>query len=119
MRYVAIRIPLEPASRDAVREILREGPPFDLEATPIERHVVFQLGDELVFVFEGVHSERTIDDLLAKAGVRDRLSRLASHFRGTPEIAEEAFGWEHPVVPDGVCFGPLPGPGDSDGGPAW
>ena len=117
MRILAIRIPLSPGSHDDVSEILREGPPFDLDVTSFERHLVFHIGDELVFVFEGVHSDQAVADLVASRPVQERLLRLARFVAGTPAVAEEAFAWEHRSSPDGLSFGPLPGPGDSDGGP--
>ena len=35
------------------RELLKEGPPFDLEATLFDRHEVHLTDREIVFVFEG------------------------------------------------------------------
>jgi hypothetical protein len=104
-------------SAEAVRRILREGPPFRLEDTTLERHTVFLAGDELVFLFEGPHADREASRLLAQPSVLGRASRLGAHLAGRPRMPEEVFAWERPEELEGFDFGPLPGPGDSEGGP--
>jgi hypothetical protein len=99
-----------------VRDILREGPPFDLEKTSLERHEVFLAEDEVVFLFEGPHADREAGRLLEGPGTLGRASRLASCLGGQLRLSEEVFSWERPATSEGLSFGPLPGPGDSDGG---
>lgn len=99
-----------------VREILREGPPFDLAGTSLERHQVFLARDEIVFVFEGLHAEEEVRHLLSDPGVLGRTGRLVRHLQGLPRTLEEVFSWERPIELDGVSFQADPGPGDSDGG---
>ena len=107
---------LKRGSFDRVRALLREGPPFDLEGTSLERHQVFLGRDQLVFVFEGPRAEAEVRRLLDERGVLSRAGRLAPHIAGLPRLPEEVFGWERPVELDGISFGPQPGAGDSDGG---
>jgi hypothetical protein len=109
---------LRSGSADAVRKILRDGPPFNLEDTSLERHRVFLSGDELVFVFEGPHADQEAARLLAQPAVRGRASRIGDHLVGAPRVSEEIFSWSRPDDLPGVDFGPLPGPGDSEGGSA-
>jgi hypothetical protein len=117
MRYFVVAVRLKPGSVEKVREILREGPPFDLEQTSLERHLVFLGGDELIFFFEGGHADEKAKQLLASCRVLGQASRIGVHIEGTPRLPEEVFGWERLPTFDGVTFEPHPGPGDSEGGP--
>jgi hypothetical protein len=107
---------LKRGAHGAVSEILREGPPYDLADTSLERHCVFLGRDELVFVFEGPHADEEILRLLGSDGVAGRAARLAGYFAGLPRVSEEVFGWERERPYEGVTFAAHPGPGDSDGG---
>ena len=107
---------LKRGSFERVREILREGPPFDLASTSFERHQVYLSRDELVFMFEGPHADEEVGGVLDDPGVLGRAGRLAQHFKGPPSVPEEVFGWDRPAEIDGVSFGAQAGPGDSDGG---
>jgi hypothetical protein len=116
MRHFVITVPLRRGSADAARQILREGPPFNLEDTSLERHMVFVAGDELVFLFEGAHAEEKALRLLQRPGVLGQAGRLAAHVAGPPRIPAEVFAWAKDEPVDGIDFGSLPGPGDSEGG---
>jgi hypothetical protein len=117
MQHFLITVRIRRGSSETVREILREGPPFDLSETSLERHSVFLTGDELAFLFEGHHAEDEAGRLLSRPDVFGQASRLATHFAGRPRLPQEVFSWSRPERLDGVDFGPLPGPGDSEGGP--
>jgi hypothetical protein len=117
MRRLVLTVPLRRGTGAKVRKILRKGPPFRIEDTPLEHHSVFVARDELIFFFEGAHAERVVKDLLAQPGVALRASRIGPYVGGAPRIGEEVFAWERPDELDGVSFAPLPGPGDSEGGP--
>lgn len=101
---------------ERVREILREGPPFDLASTSSERHQVYLSRDELVFMFEGPHADEEVGGVLDDPGVLGRAGRLARHFKGPPSVPEEVFDWNRPREIDGVSFSAQAGPGNSDGG---
>jgi hypothetical protein len=118
MSRFVITAKIKRGSEPQVRELLREGPPFDLADTTLERHEVFLARDELVFLFEGPQADREAMRLLESPHVLGRASRLASHFRGRPRLPEEVFSWERPEAIDGLSFAPQPGPGDSEGGPS-
>jgi hypothetical protein len=116
MGRVVIVVPLRAGtSRDAL-DLLRSGPPIEIER--LERSMAFLSSDEAVMVLEG-------PDLNPKDGRpwedpsawRDgaRWVRCAA---STPRIAATVLAWERSPDLQGVFFGPLPGPGDSEGGDA-
>jgi len=117
MGHFLITVRVRRGSSQAVRRILREGPPFDLEETSLERHLVFLAGNELVFLFEGPHAQEEAGRLLAHPTALAQASRLAPLLAGRPRMPEEVFSWAKAERLEGVDFGPLPGPGDSEGGP--
>ncbi len=43
---------LKPGAGAEASRLVGEGPPFDLEASGLERHYVFLTGDEIIFLFE-------------------------------------------------------------------
>jgi hypothetical protein len=118
MRRFLVTAKLRRGSTDAVRAILREGPPFELPETSLERHAVFLGGGEIVFLFEGVHAEEEVRRLVRSPHVLGQASRIGLHLTGRPRMSEEIFSWERPELVPGLSFGSLPGPGNSEGGPA-
>jgi hypothetical protein len=105
-------------SENAVRALLCEGPPFQLPDTSLERHTIFLAGDEIVFLFEGPSAEEEVGRLLRDRHVLGQASRIGLHLTGPPRTPAEVFSWTRPELLRGLSFGPLPGPGDSEGG-AW
>lgn len=118
MHRFVITARLREGSAEKVAQILREGPPFDIAETSLERHEVFLSEGEVVFLFEGTHAEEEARRLMVSRSVIARVGRLGVHIDGEPCVPREVFSWERPPQLDGVTFGPQPGPGDSDGGPA-
>lgn len=118
MHRFVVTAALKPGAAARVAAILREGPPFDLADTSLERHEVFLGDDELVFLFEGPGADGEARRLFKKPRVLDRVRRIGPHLAAKPRLPREAFSWERPRELDGVVFGPDPGPGDSDGGAA-
>jgi hypothetical protein len=57
MHRFVITARLREGSAEKVAQILREGPPFDIAETSLERHEVFLSEGEVVFLFEGTHAE--------------------------------------------------------------
>jgi hypothetical protein len=116
MGRLVVVVPLrEDAHRDALA-LLRQGPPLDLEAGGVERYGAFMTDREAILVLE-------IPGLPGSDGLpwQDLSSwrngagwqRCAS---SPPRLAESIHSWERPRDLEGVFFGPLPGPGNSDGG---
>ena len=107
---------LKPGSAPEALELIRQGPPFDLEGSRLERHMAFMSDDELVLVFEGVHAAEEARRLLQGSPDPKVTDRLGDLIEGEPTLPREVFSWERPTELEGVTFGPDPGPGDSEGG---
>ena len=118
MRRFVVTASLQFGTAPRIAEILREGPPFDLTSTTLERHEVYLGDDELVFLFEGPDADVEARRLFRDPHVLDRIRQIRPHLQTTPRLRREVFSWERPRALDGVAFGPDPGPGDSDGGDA-
>lgn len=116
MSRLAVIVPLKPGARGRAEELLREGPPFDLEATQFDRHDVFLTDREVVFLFEGEGPSQT----LQLPGEDPAIWKAAEAWRECmaerPRLASTAYSWMRTVAPEGVFFAPTPGPGDSEGG---
>lgn len=93
---VAVVVPLLPGSRDAVRALLAQGPPFDADELGLDRHGVFVTDDEAVFVFDW-HGDASLDRLLAQPGVWAHASAWQEHLAGAPRIADPAYAWTRPA----------------------
>jgi hypothetical protein len=116
VRHFVVTARLKAGAAPKALELLRDGPPFDLEGSGLERHMVFVGDDQLVFLFEGDRAEETTGHLLEASSVLDRAGRLGELIEGQPSLPREVFSWGRPPKLEGVVFGPDPGPGDSDGG---
>jgi hypothetical protein len=116
MHRFVVTATLKPGCSEEVRRLLREGPPFEISQTSLQRHLVFLAGDELIFLFEGEHAEREVKELLADPDVLGQIGLIGACIEGAPRLPEEVFSWERPLEIEGVAFGPQPGPGDSEGG---
>ena len=103
---------------EKVAQVLRGGPLFNIAETSLERHEVLMFESEVVFLFEGAHAEEEARRLMFSRSAISRLGRLGVHIDRGPCLPREVFSWERPPQLDGVTFGPQPGPGNSDGGPA-
>jgi hypothetical protein len=108
-------LPLREGSNERVAELLRAGPPFDPETVGLERHHVFLTEKEAVFVFEA-DSLGAVERLIAEGAFWSAAAAWEDLVAGPPRLAEDAYSWVRPHVPDDVSFAPTPGPGDSDGG---
>jgi hypothetical protein len=118
MPRLVVTAPLRRGSASAVRRILAEGPPFDLERTSLERHQVFLSDDALVLVFEGPHAGEEVRALTDGVAVLDRALQIGPHLAAAPELPAEVSAWERPHTLEGLSFAATPGPGDSEGG-SW
>jgi hypothetical protein len=117
VRYFVVTARLRKGSAPRLLEILRKGPPFDVGATSLDRHLVFLSEEELIFLFEGEHADEQAERLLTPKMLGPS-GCIGAHLDGSPGTPVEVFSWARPPRLDGVYFGPYPGPGDSEGGPA-
>jgi hypothetical protein len=88
---VLLAVKLKPGMDEAVRELLRGGPPFDPQGTALTLHEVYLLEDEALFLFEidaGVATESLVEpDFWAAAGVWREL------IAGGARLAESVYSW--------------------------
>jgi hypothetical protein len=82
---------LKPGAEARARELLDEGPPFDLEGSKFDSHEVFVTPQEVVFVFEG---SETLDLDAGDPGLARAAEAWAECLDGRPRIARSAFSWK-------------------------
>ena len=114
-RFVAV-LPLEPGARARAEALLREGPPFDLEETQFDRHLVFVTDREVVFVFEGRGLSHTLELPAEDPALWEAAADWQACLSERPRVAVTAYSWERSTDEEGLSFESTPGPGDSDGG---
>jgi hypothetical protein len=99
MSRLVVVVPLKAGSRERVKELVREGPPFELEQTQFDRHHVFVTDREVVFLFESDGASQT----LHLPGEDPALWRAAEAWRevmaGRPRIASTVFSWVRSTRP--------------------
>ena len=93
MSTFVVVAPLRPAAREAARELLAQGPPFDPEGTALESHQVFLTDREAVFLFEGPDAKETVQKVTGDPGVWRAAARWRELLAGRPRIAESAYTW--------------------------
>lgn len=116
MGRLVVIVPLKEGKQARARELLADGPPFELESTAFDRHAVHLTDHEVVFVFEGEGPSSTLE----LPGEDPELWRAAEAWSECiaekPRVARTSFSWERVEGPEGVSFEPTPGAGDSEGG---
>jgi hypothetical protein len=98
MERLAIVAHLKEGSEIRAKEILAQGPPFDLAETGIVRHAIYLSASEVVFVFEGHDVEWIVDALVDEPfhpKLQDALDEWRAIVDGRPRIARVRFAWEH------------------------
>jgi hypothetical protein len=115
MSRAVVVVPLREGASEQAAKLLRGGPPFDPQEVGLERHHVFLTESEAVFVFEA-DSRDAAERLIGEGRFWSAASAWKELVAGPPRVAEDAYSWVRPHVPDDVSFEPTPGPGDSDGG---
>jgi hypothetical protein len=116
-RRTVVVVPLKLGSRDAVRDLLAGGPPFDPERlSGLDRHEVFLTAQEAIFVFQSHLGVEALTPLLVNPELWAAAGEWRQHVDGPPRIAEDAYSWTRSEPVTDVSYLPTPGPGDSDGG---
>jgi len=90
---IAVVVPIKRGSAEAARQLVEEGPPFDLERLGLERHHVFVSEREVVFFFEGESASAAVDALSRSPRVLNAAVRWRGILAGRPRLAAEQFGW--------------------------
>jgi hypothetical protein len=91
MSRLVVVAPLKLGAEARARELLDEGPPFDLEGSAFEAHEVFVTPQEVVFVFEG---NETLILTAGDPAIMRAAKAWADCLDGRPRIARSAFSWK-------------------------
>ena len=91
---LAIIARLRKGSGERAKEILAEGPPYELAEAGFRRHSIFLEGDTVVFVFEGRGVQALVSKLIDDPAASGSFSAWAPLLAGTPTLAHEEFHWE-------------------------
>ena len=94
MTRLVVVVPLKEGAGARARELLDEGPPFDLEGTGLDRHDVFLTEGEAVFVFEAPGETATLELPADNPGLWKAAAAWRECLAGRPRKAEIAFSWE-------------------------
>jgi hypothetical protein len=94
MSQLVVVAPLKPGGEARARELLAEGPPFDLEGSRFDAHEVFITPNEVVFVFDGGGSSEALNLAADDPAVWRVAKAWAECLDGRPRIAREAFSWK-------------------------
>jgi hypothetical protein len=90
---VAVVVPIKRGTAEAARQLVEEGPPFEIEDLGLERHHVFVSEREVVFFFEGKNAAPAVNALMRSPDLLKAAVRWRGLLAGRPRIAEERFGW--------------------------
>lgn len=93
MSRLVVVAPLKEGARDQAHELLEQGPPFELDTTPLEQHAVFLTDREVVFLFEGPDVRDTVQRLAQDPGVWRTAAAWRSCLAGRPRLADSAYDW--------------------------
>ena len=93
MGRLVIVVPLRNGTKERARELLEEGPPFELEETQLERHEVFLTDHEAIFVFEAPGDEPPLQLRAGNPLLRTAAAAWKEYMAGRPRKAESAFHW--------------------------
>jgi len=115
MSRAVVVLPLKQGMNTRAAEMLHHGPPFDPSEVGLARHQVFLTENEVVFLFEA-HDLDAAERLIGDGSFWKAAVAWEDLVAGPPRIADDAYSWVRPRVPDDLSFAPTPGQGDSDGG---
>jgi hypothetical protein len=95
---VVVRVPVDPDHIERARELVRRGPPYDLNAVPgLERHEVYVTDHDVLFVFEGADPGLAVERVMRDARVWGALEDWDDHVIGRPSVVEPDYTWSrHP-----------------------
>ena len=97
MHQIAVVARLRDRTEPQAAELIRRGPPFDLDAAGFERHSIFLSASEVVFVFEGGEVEWLVDKLVDEPfawDLNDAFAAWRPLIDGPPRLARPQFIWE-------------------------
>jgi hypothetical protein len=116
---LVVVVPLREEAYEEALELLRKGPPFELEDTEFARHRVFATSTEIVFVFESPGPTATLRLAAEDPSVWKVARAWQKLVAGRPRKARTVFAWARSGDVEGVSYAATPGPGDSEGGDVY
>ena len=93
MSRLVLVVPLRAGAVARARELLAEGPPFELATTHLERHEVYLTEQEAVFVFEAPGETPPLELEAGNPSLRKAAAAWRECMAGRPRKAETAFSW--------------------------
>ena len=93
VEQIAVVVPVKPDAVDAARALVAQGPPFDLADNGLERHEIFFVGNEAIFVFSGADACESVRRILRDATVWSVAEQWEGFLAGPPRLAEASFAW--------------------------
>jgi hypothetical protein len=93
MSRVVVVVPIRAGAAARARELVGDGPPFDLEDAELERHEVFVTDREVVFLFEGARVRDAVERLLRRPAVLRAATSWRAVLDGRPRLGEESYSW--------------------------
>jgi hypothetical protein len=116
MGRLVVVVPLREGAQEDALDLLRQGPPLDLEPGKVQSYSAFVTDREAVLVLEGPRVGRSDGLPWQELSAWRDGARWKQCAESHPRLGESVHSWEPPPDLEGLFFGPLPGPGDSDGG---
>jgi hypothetical protein len=83
---------IDPARREELLETFSGDPPYDIEATGLDRHTVFIGPRHVAFLFEGDDPKATVRRLAEQHDLQLKVIELAGAVRA-PEALDVVFDW--------------------------
>ncbi len=94
MTRLVLVVPLTEGTAERARELLQEGPPFELGSTHMERHDVFLTEREAVFVFETAGDAPALELRAGDPALHEAATAWREVMAGRPRKADVAFTWQ-------------------------
>src|SRR6266496_4133470 len=91
---VAVRVPIRSERADKVRDLVRQGPPFEPSTIHgLDRHHVFVNDAEAVFIFEGVRVGEAVERLIRNPRVWLAATDWRDCLAGRPTVLQCQYAW--------------------------
>jgi hypothetical protein len=93
MSRLVVVVPFVEGAGEQVKELLSQGPPFEIEATQLSRHEVFLTDHEVIFDFETPGSEPPVALNAEDPGLHVAAEAWHAVMAGKPRKAVKVFAW--------------------------
>jgi hypothetical protein len=91
---IMVRLPIRPERIEAVRELIRRGPPFRPADIPrLDRHEVFLSEADVVFLFQGRDVRGAVERMARSPGVWRAAVDWRGCLAGRPRVVEASYAW--------------------------